>query len=175
MSQHRKATSALTVIVVAGVIAGAYFMGRSDERAGRSFSLAGSAQAAETPAMSPVKRSTKLDMYFPGTEDLAANEMRIVACGTGMPAQRKSQAATCWLVELGNGDKFLFDIGTGSSANLGSLNIPYDYLNKVFLSHLHSDHIGDMDALWIGGWTGGRQGGRTATSRRPARSTRWIT
>ena len=75
-----------------------------------------------------------------------------------MPAQRKSQAATCWLVELGNGDKFLFDIGTGSTANLGSLNIPYDYLNKVFVSHLHSDHIGDMDALWIGGWTGGRQG-----------------
>ena len=158
MSQHRKATSILTVIVVAGVIAAAYFMGRSDERAGRSFSLADPAQAAEMPAESPVKRSTNLDMYFPGTEDLAANEMRVVACGTGMPAQRKSQAATCWLVELGNGDKFLFDIGTGSTANLGSLNIPYDYLNKVFLSHLHSDHIGDMDALWIGGWTGGRQG-----------------
>ena len=107
---------------------------------------------------SPIKRTTDLDMYFPGTEDLTANDMRVVSCGTWMPAQRKAQAATCWLVELGNGDKFLFDIGTGSTANLGSLNIPYDYLNKVFLSHLHSDHIGDMDALWIGGWTGGRQG-----------------
>jgi len=98
------------------------------------------------------------DMYFPGTEKLASDEMRIVSCGTGMPAARRGQAATCWLVELGNGDKFLFDIGSGSSSNIASLNIPYDYLNKVFVSHLHADHVGDMDTLWIGGWTGGRHG-----------------
>jgi len=73
-----------------------------------------------------------------------------------MPAARRGQAATCWLVELGNGDKFLFDIGSGSAANIASLNIPYDYLDKVFVSHLHADHIGDMDTLWVGGWTGGR-------------------
>jgi len=97
-------------------------------------------------------------MYFPGTEKLARNEMRVIALGTGMPAARRSQAATCWLVELGNGDKFLFDVGTGSGANIASLNIPYDYLDKVFVSHLHSDHVGDMDSLWIGGWTGGRHG-----------------
>ena len=35
------------------------------------------------------------DMYFPGTEKLASDEMRIVACGTGMPAARRGQAATC--------------------------------------------------------------------------------
>jgi len=98
------------------------------------------------------------DMYFPGTEKLASDEMRIISCGTGMPAARRGQAATCWLVELGNGDKFLFDIGSGSAANIASLNIPYDYLDKVFVSHLHADHIGDMDTLWVGGWTGGRHG-----------------
>ena len=97
-------------------------------------------------------------MYYPGTEELQPDEMRIIACGTGMPVSRRSQAATCWLVELGNGDKFLFDIGTGSAANIGSLNIPYDFLDKLFITHLHSDHVGDLDALWIGGWTGGRHG-----------------
>ncbi len=100
----------------------------------------------------------QLDTYYPGTEKLGANEMRVISCGTGMPAARRSQAATCFLVELGNGDKFLFDIGTGSAANLGCLSIPYDFLDKVFVSHLHSDHVGDIDALWIGGWTGGRHG-----------------
>jgi len=30
-----------------------------------------------------------------------------------MPFQRSSQAAPSFLVELGNGDKFLFDIGLG--------------------------------------------------------------
>jgi ribonuclease Z len=54
-----------------------------------------------------------------------------------------------------NGDKFLFDIGTGSMANIASLMIPYDFLDKVFLSHLHTDHWGAFDALWAGGWTAG--------------------
>ena len=84
--------------------------------------------------------------FYPNTEKLGPNEMRIVALGTGMPNQRKSQASACWLVELGNGDKFLFDLGTGSMANVMSLMIPADYLTKVFVSHLHTDHVGDMAA-----------------------------
>ena len=94
--------------------------------------------------------------YYPGTEELDKNEIRVVACGTGMPAARHGQAATCWLVECGNGDKFFFDVGTGSMANAAALMIPYDFLDKVFLTHLHTDHWGDLDALWAGGWTAGR-------------------
>ena len=95
-------------------------------------------------------------VYYPGTEELAEDEIRVIACGTGLPAARRSQAATCFLIEAGNGDKFLFDIGTGSMANLASLMIPYQYLDKVFLSHLHTDHMGDIMGLWAGGWTAGR-------------------
>jgi len=91
------------------------------------------------------------DVYYPGTEALAPDEMRVTACGTGMPNARPKQAAACWLVELGNGDKFLFDIGTGSAERISALKIPYNYLNKVFIGHLHSDHFGDLDALWVGG------------------------
>ena len=29
-------------------------------------------------------------------------------------------------------------------------------VDKVFASHLHTDHVGDVDALWIGGWLSGR-------------------
>ncbi len=97
-------------------------------------------------------------IYYPGTEPLDKDEVRIIACGTGMPAARRGQAAACFLVELGNGDKFLFDIGTGSMSNIMSLNIPADFLRKIFLSHLHTDHFGDLDSIWAGGWTGGRTG-----------------
>jgi ribonuclease Z len=45
--------------------------------------------------------------YFPGTEKLAKNEMRITALGTGMPNQSPSNVAACFLVELGNGESFL--------------------------------------------------------------------
>jgi ribonuclease Z len=95
-------------------------------------------------------------VYYPGTEPLAPDEMRIIAGGTGMPAARRGQAASCWVFELGNGDKFLFDLGTGSMANVMSLMIPADMLTKLFASHLHTDHVGDLAALWAGGWTGGR-------------------
>jgi len=91
------------------------------------------------------------DVYYPGTEELGVNEMRVVALGTGMPNARPKQAATCFLVELGNGDKFLFDIGSGSAERISAMKIPYDYLDKLFIGHLHSDHIGDLAALWIGG------------------------
>jgi hypothetical protein len=54
------------------------------------------------------------EYYIPGREDLAADEMRISACGSGNPPVRRGQGATCWLVELGNGDNFIFDIGVGT-------------------------------------------------------------
>ena len=117
-------------------------------------------QAIREPAASaqasPTRALTERDVYYPGTEDLAPNEMRVTACGTGMPNARPKQAAACWLVELGNGDKFLFDIGTGSAERISAMKIPYDYLDKVFIGHLHSDHFGDLDALWVGGVVGNR-------------------
>ncbi len=106
---------------------------------------------------SSVKALSDHAAYFPGTEDLAPDEMRVIACGTGMPNARPKQAAACWLVELGNGDKFLFDIGTGSAERISAMQIPYDYLDKVFIGHLHADHMGDLDALWVGGVIGNRQ------------------
>ncbi len=94
--------------------------------------------------------------YYPGTEALAKDEIRVIACGTGMPDQRLGQASACFLFELGNGDKFIFDIGSGSMRNIAALMIPYQYLDKVFLSHLHTDHWGGLGSLWAGGWTAGR-------------------
>ena len=113
-------------------------------------------EAAGGKVKSPTGTASDRYAYYPGTEPIDKDEIRLFACGTGMPAARLGQAATCWLVETGNGDKFMFDTGTGSMANIAALMIPYDYLDKVFLTHLHTDHWGDLDALWAGGWTAGR-------------------
>ena len=74
--------------------------------------------------------------YFPGTEKLGKDEMRIVALGTGMPTQSPSNASASFLVELGNGDSFIFDLGTGSTDRLAGLEADYSKLDKVFVSHL---------------------------------------
>ena len=73
-----------------------------------------------------------------------------------MPTARRAQAAASWVVELGNGDKFIVDIGSGSMANIQSLMIPANFLTKIFLTHLHTDHWADLVSMWAGGWTAGR-------------------
>ncbi len=94
--------------------------------------------------------------YFPNTELLGPDEMRITALGTGMPNLTRAAASICYLVELGNGDKFMFDIGSGAMANLFSLRPDFSKIDKVFASHLHTDHVGDFMALHIGSWLSGR-------------------
>ena len=134
-----------------------YFLGHVDGRKGTTPRLLSEAIAAESPPKaSPVKARAR-DFYAPNSEDLAPDEMRLIACGTGMPTSRPKQAASCWLLELGNGDKFIFDVGTGSAERIAAMQIPYNYLDKVFLSHLHTDHFGDLDALFVGGALAGRQ------------------
>ena len=96
------------------------------------------------------------DHYFPNTEPLAANEMRVIALGTGRPFVRRAQANCSWLIELGNSDKFIMDFGSGSQVNFTALEIPHQDITAYFATHLHTDHVGDFAQVWIGSWTGGR-------------------
>ena len=109
------------------------------------------AQKSEPKEWSPTKPYPVRDVYYPGTEALAPNEMRVIALGTGMPMPRLKQAAASFLVELGNGDKFIFDMGAGSFERLMTLGIPLDQLDKVFLGHLHIDHAGDFPGFYFTG------------------------
>jgi ribonuclease Z len=120
-----------------------------------SSSIAKVAESGE-PLVSPTEPRER-DYYSPNSEKLASDEMRVIACGTGMPTTRAAQAAACFLVELGNGDKFIFDIGTGSAERISSLQISYDYLDKIFIGHLHADHFGSLAEMFIGGALMGRQ------------------
>jgi len=142
----------ITAFALALVFAVGWELGRT----GNAVDPISDAKAAGGVVKSPTGPAPDRYVYYPGSEQLGTNEIRVIACGTGLPAARRSQAATCFLIETGNGDKFLFDLGTGSMANIASLMIPYQHLDKVFLSHLHTDHMGDLLGLWAGGWTSGR-------------------
>jgi len=145
----RKSKLAIAFTFAAGITVGGYF-------ASEGLSLIASAEATESePTVSPVKARER-EFYAPNSETLAPDEMRVIACGTGMPFTRMAQAAACFLVELGNGDKFIFDIGSGSAERISALQIPYDFLDKIFIGHLHGDHFGDLGAMFIGGALMGR-------------------
>ena len=102
------------------------------------------------------KRGKYPEHFLPGAEKLGSDEMRITALGTGRPFLRRSQANACWLIELGNGDKFMFDFGFGSQMNFTALEIPYNAITAYFATHLHTDHVGDFGQIWVGSWAGGR-------------------
>lgn len=147
-------SKAVAGIVLSLTLLIGYFLGHSDARIGRDFITQVHAESASQ--VSPVDARER-ETYYPNSENLAPDEMRVIACGTGMPTTRAAQAAACFLVELGNGDKFIFDIGSGSAERISSLQIPYDYLDKIFIGHLHADHFGSLAEMFIGGALMGRQ------------------
>ena len=120
------AVAVLTVVYIAGCLRG---------QTGRGTDLVKEAEAAgkeATPRLSPTQPLPMHDAYYPGTEALGPDEMRVTACGTGHPMARPKQAASCWLVELGNGDKFLFDLGSHSVITSSTTTIRFPKLSKVF-------------------------------------------
>lgn len=97
------------------------------------------------------------DVYFYPGEFLDPNEMRISILGSGMGnLVRRTQAACSIFVELGNGDAFVFDMGFGTLVNYNTLMVPFSRMDKVFISHLHMDHMTDLTGLYAFGPSGGR-------------------
>jgi ribonuclease Z len=66
---------------------------------------------------------------------------------------RIAQGASCFLVELGNGESFIFDVGGGTVGNLFALGVHPAELDKLFITHFHLDHIGGILPLFDAmGW-----------------------
>ena len=108
------------------------------------------------PHVQPARHFNATMLYYPGTETLQANEVRVIFMGsTYYP--NLSQSGMSILVELGNGDRFVFDLGIGSLRNYNAFSIPFNTINHVFFTHLHMDHMSDLPYFTMfrpiqGGW-----------------------
>jgi ribonuclease Z len=94
-------------------------------------------------------------LYAAGTEELAQEEMRITALGTGYPA-RRGQGCAGFMAELGNGEVFIFDAGAGTNSSFNHMAVPYGKATRFFITHYHIDHIADLLVYYDFGQSNGR-------------------
>jgi ribonuclease Z len=144
-------------LAASGVAAGALWAGNALGVAG----LAGPDPAAAAATMQAAAASGDQDQwdkaraliqnnwYLP-VEDLDPGEMRISFMGSSFTA-RRAQAMNSVFVEVGTGQSFVFDLGSGTITQYTAMGIPSSRMDHVFLTHLHADHMSDLVALYCFG------------------------
>jgi ribonuclease Z len=86
------------------------------------------------------------------------DNLRVVLLGSGMgPRVNLQQFGASTLVEAGS-TRLLFDCGRGATIRLAQVGVPVGSVSRLFLTHLHSDHVLQIPDLLLTGWAGG---GRT--------------
>lgn len=78
-------------------------------------------------------------------------------CGTGSPLPSLTRAQNCTAIAV-NGRLFLIDAGTGSWENIQNAGYNGAALEAIFVTHFHTDHIGDLGEANLGSWVAGREG-----------------
>ena len=80
--------------------------------------------------------------------------IRVTLLGTAAgPPARPGVAGISTLVVAGD-DRFLFDAGRGFMQRLVQTGLPMSAVSRLFLTHLHSDHVVDVPDLLLMGWAG---------------------
>jgi len=89
------------------------------------------------------------------SELFADDALRAVLCGTGSPLPHESRAKACVAV-FAAGRFWVVDTGPGSWNRLALLRVDPARIGGVFLTHFHSDHIGDLGEFNLNSWVAGR-------------------
>ena len=84
------------------------------------------------------------------TSTQSKSDFKVTLLGTGSPIISSDRYSNSTLVEVG-GQKLLFDVGRGSTFRLNEIGISPGMIDKLFITHLHHDHIMGFDDLLITG------------------------
>lgn len=81
----------------------------------------------------------------------SAPEIEIFLLGTGGPEFTASRSGISTLIKA-NHSYFLFDTGRGTAQRIYECSIPFHEINRIFYTHIHSDHIEGLPTLWMSPW-----------------------
>ena len=82
--------------------------------------------------------------------------LTVTLLGTSSPSPSIDRFGMSTLVEAGD-VRLLFDCGRGALQRLFQLGHEYPRVDRLFLTHLHSDHIVGIPDLWLTAWIMGRR------------------
>ncbi len=88
---------------------------------------------------------------------LKGDALKVLLCGTSAPSADPHRAQSCVAIIAG-GKYYLVDTGPGSGRNLELWQLRGRELGAVFLTHFHSDHIGDLGEVNTNAWLAGHPG-----------------
>lgn len=84
--------------------------------------------------------------------------LHVFMCGAGSPMPDPQRAGPCVAILAGT-RAFVIDAGSGGARNMTRMGFPVARLERVFLTHLHSDHMDGLGELFVQAWV---TGARTA-------------
>jgi ribonuclease Z len=79
------------------------------------------------------------------------DDFQVTLLGTGSPPPVMNRFGPGVLVQAG-GQTLLIDCGRGVTQRLFQLGVKLGAANKLFITHLHSDHVVGIPDLWLTGW-----------------------
>lgn len=90
--------------------------------------------------------------FTQGNSDVPPKDIRVTLLGTASgPRAFADKAGISTLVEAG-GERLLFDAGRGFMQRLVQSGLPMNAVTKLFLTHLHSDHVIGVPDLMLSPW-----------------------
>ena len=119
----------------------------------------GAALLAAMALAPPVPTAGQLPRAIAQAQAVAppSDSLKVVLLGTGPgPIVNLQQYGASTLVEAG-GQRLLFDCGRGATLRLAQAGVPIGSITRVFLTHLHSDHVIQLPDLLLAGWSAGRR------------------
>jgi ribonuclease Z len=84
--------------------------------------------------------------------------MKITMLGTGAALPDPDRCQTSILITLDNGEHYLLDCGHGATRQMVRANVSPADVSRVFLTHLHHDHIAELPYFLISSWMLNRVG-----------------
>lgn len=79
--------------------------------------------------------------------------LHVALCGTGSPLPNAERAGACTVVIAGK-KIYVVDAGEGGARNISIMGIPNGRIDRLFLTHFHSDHMDGMGPMMLLRWTG---------------------